>query len=94
MTDEFPFVSPARLIAALQRLNADLVAGFALARDEEARKLLQDRIKRLQERAASTPIEQFADQQRETATSMLLLLAEWSAMLDTLRRLDFENDSD
>jgi hypothetical protein len=94
MTDELPFASPAQLIAGLQRLDADLVAGFALARDDEARELLQDRIKRLQESAASTPIEQFADQHRETVTSMLLLLAEWSATLGAFRLLDFENDSD
>ena len=84
MTDAKPFPSAAELIAALQRLDCDLVAGLALAQNDVGRARLRDRIRRIEARVRATATDQFPDHQREMVAVRMVVLNEWAAMLEAL----------
>ena len=85
MTNFKPFTSADGLINALQRLDGDLVAGLALARDDVGRERLRDRIRRIQARITATDTERFPHQQQQTIAVRNVLLNEWAGMLEALR---------
>jgi hypothetical protein len=88
MASEPPQIAPAQLVDALQRLDADLLAGWATVGSEAAREHLRDRIRRLQASLNAEAISQFAQEQEDTTVAMALLLDEWAAMLAALHEIE------
>jgi hypothetical protein len=79
MTSE-PHPSPARLAAALKRLEADLINGTMPA----------DRVRRIRAHVSVEVLERSASDPAAANAVILALLKDWASVLDLLRRLDQE----
>jgi hypothetical protein len=88
MTSE-PHPSPARLVDALKRLEADLING-AMPADAEARGFLLDRVRRIRAHVSVEVLERSASDPAAANAVILALLKDWASVLDLLRRLDQE----
>jgi hypothetical protein len=87
MIKDPPLPSITQLVNALQRLDADALADWAVAGDEE-REHLRERVRRMQVRLNAKAIDEFAHEQEDTVAEMLALLDEWDAMLKALNQAD------
>ena len=89
MSDTSHFPSLAQLVVAIQRLDADVLAGW-VASGDEARERLRNRVRRLQAASTADALAQFARDQDDTAREMLALLNQWAMMLEIPRRVEAE----
>ena len=89
MIEDPPLPSVTQLVNALQRLDADALADWAVAGDD-GRERLRDRVRRTQARLNAKAIDEFAHEQEDMVAEMLALLDEWQAMLKALHRVEIE----
>ena len=80
MPDERPLPDLAQVVAALQRLDAQSLVGWAFG-DDDARGRLRSRVQRLRTKVTTEAIYRFADEQDDLLAEMLSLLDDWKVML-------------